>query len=337
MGVKYLNRLIRKACVNVLKKTPLSELQDKKIAVDISIYMYKYKQNGDLIDGIFNMINIFQKYNIEPIFIFDGKPPVEKEKLLNDRYIKKQTAKTEYNKLMIKYNELNKNINTRDNYNGNNNNCNYNNNNCNCNNYDLIKLEKELDYYKRNMTKLTYKDITDVKKLIHYMGENYYESHMEADSIIAKLVNEEKVWGCMSEDMDMFVYGCPFVLRYFSLIKEEVIIYDLYEILKRLNLTHEEFKEICILSGTDYNSNNIEFNINFIMKKYIQYSKTNKNISFYEWFSSQNYVIDINKLNQISELFNIKYVDLSKSNYVKGNKNHKKVVELLINYGYIFI
>lgn len=331
MGVKNLNRLIRKVCVKILKKTPLSELQNKKIAVDISIYMYKYKQNGDLIEGMFNMINIFQKYNIEPIFIFDGKPPVEKQEILEDRYSKKQTAKTEYNKLMIKYNELNKN-----NIIICNNDCNDNSNN-NCNKYELIKLEKELDYYKRNMTKLTYKDIIDVKKLIHYMGENYYESHIEADSIIAKLVNEEKVWGCMSEDMDMFIYGCPIVLRYFSLINEEVVVYDLNKILKSLNLTHEEFKEICILSGTDYNSNNIEFNINFIMKKYIQYSKTNKNITFYEWFSTQNYVININKLNKISELFNIKYVDLSKAKYVNGNKNHKKVVELLIDYGYIFI
>lgn len=325
MGVKNLNRLIRNVCVKTLKKTHLNELKNKKIAVDISIYMYKFKQNGDLIDGMFNMINIFQKYNIEPIFIFDGKPPVEKQDILNDRYNKKKSARTEYDKLMIKYNTIT------------NNNVANNNDYIISNKNELIKLEKKIDFCKRNMTKLSYKDINDVKKLIHFMGENYYESHIEADCIIAKLVKEENIWGCMSEDMDMFVYGCPTVLRYFSLIKEEVVIYDLKEILNCLNLTYDEFKDICILSGTDYNSNNIEFNINFIMTKYIQYTNTDKNITFYKWFKSQNYVIDIKRLGMISQLFNIDSVDLSKANYVKGNKNHKNVINLLINYGYIFI
>ena len=78
MGVKQLNRLFRTICVNGLKKTNLRELKNRKIAVDISIYMYKYKQQGDMIDGIFSMITLFQKYNIIPIFVFDGKPPIEK-------------------------------------------------------------------------------------------------------------------------------------------------------------------------------------------------------------------------------------------------------------------
>ena len=59
----------------------------------------------------------------------------------------------------------------------------------------------------------------------------------------------------MSEDMDMFVYGCPKVLRYLSLLKSTVVIYDLKGILRTLKLTHNNFKQICVLSGTDYNNN----------------------------------------------------------------------------------
>lgn len=321
MGVKYLNKLIKTTCKSSLKKIKLNEISNKKIAIDTSIYMYKYKQQGDLIDGIFNMITILQKYNIKPLFIFDGKPPDEKQDLLNERLKCKEIAENKFNKLSIEFTNLL-------------------NNNSNNNNIELTKrvnsLEKEIELCKKTMTKLSYKDVIDVKKLISHMGENYYESYTEADCIIAKLAKENKVWGCLSEDMDMFIYGCPIVLRYFSLIKEEVVVYDLNKILKNLNLTHNEFKEICILSGTDYNLN-LDYNINYILKKYIEYNNSNSNKTFYEWFTKQISIIDINKLNKISVMFDLNNIDLKQANFIEGKKDHTKMVELLINYGYIFI
>ena len=53
--------------------------------------------------------------------------------------------------------------------------------------------------------------------------------------------------------MDLFVYGCPKVLRYLSLINQTVVIYYLDVILEELHLPLHDFKQICIISGTDYN------------------------------------------------------------------------------------
>jgi flap endonuclease-1 len=317
MGVKHLNNLIKTYCKSSLKKINLNEMANKKIAVDTSIYMYKYKQQGDLIDGMFSMINVFKKYNIQPIFIFDGKPPIEKQEVILQRIKYKEFAENKFNKLSVEFENLL--------------------NNNNKNNINIDKLEKEIDYYKRSMIKISYKDVIDVKNLIKFMGEDYYESYTEADCIIAKLAKEKKVWGCLSEDMDMFVYGCPIVLRYFSLIKEEVVVYDLNKILKNLNLTHDEFKEVCILSGSDYNVK-LEYNINYILKKYNEYTNiSSKDKSFYEWFKNKNCLLDINKLNKILLMFELNNIDLNKANFVEGKKDHKKTVELLIKYGYIFI
>ena len=58
--------------------------------------------------------------------------------------------------------------------------------------------------------------------------------------------------------MDLFLYGCPRVLRYLSLINNTVIIYHLHSILNDIELTFNEFKEICVISGTDYNYNKIK-------------------------------------------------------------------------------
>ena len=46
------------------------------------------------------------------------------------------------------------------------------------------------------------------------MGIAYYESEGESDYVCAKMVKQKIAFACMSEDMDMFVYGCPKVLRY---------------------------------------------------------------------------------------------------------------------------
>jgi len=50
-------------------------------------------------------------------------------------------------------------------------------------------------------------------------GVSYIDADGEADQLCASLVLKNKVYACLSEDMDLFVYGCPRVLRYLSFIK----------------------------------------------------------------------------------------------------------------------
>ena len=85
MGIKYLNNFLRTKCEDSIKSISISELSGKKIAIDISIYMYKYESNNTLIENMYLMLAIFRQYNIIPIFIFDGKPPTEKKALLKKR------------------------------------------------------------------------------------------------------------------------------------------------------------------------------------------------------------------------------------------------------------
>ena len=99
MGIRHLNKFLRRNCVNSIKCISLSELSGKKIAVDISIYLYKYTGDDNLIENIYLMISIFKHYNIIPIFIFDGKPPTEKKTLLAKRTLDKAEAEKEYNLL----------------------------------------------------------------------------------------------------------------------------------------------------------------------------------------------------------------------------------------------
>jgi flap endonuclease-1 len=102
MGIKDLNKFFRTECGDSIKVISIAELSGKKIAVDISIYMYKYESNDALIENMYIMLATFRQYNIIPIFIFDGKPPTEKKALLQKRREDKKEAEKEYNILKQK-------------------------------------------------------------------------------------------------------------------------------------------------------------------------------------------------------------------------------------------
>jgi flap endonuclease-1 len=230
MGIKYLNHFLKENSLSSMKFINISELFGKKIAVDISIYMYKYASENRLIENMYLMLAIFRYYNIIPIFIFDGKPPDEKKELLIKRYTDKKESEKEY---YILKNLIDNNV-----------------------NMDEIERQEiicNMDILKKKFIYISKTDIINVKKLITSYGAVYYDAIGEADELCAILSIKGKVWACLSEDMDMFVYGCPRVLRYFSLLNHTSIIYEMNDILNNLGISQKELREICIISGTDYN------------------------------------------------------------------------------------
>ena len=124
-------------------------------------------------------------------------------------------------------------------------------------------------------------DIENVKKLMDLYGVCYTQAEGEADALCAKLVMKNEAYACLSEDMDMFVYGCPRVLRYISLLNSNVVLYNLKDILYILDLSLDEFKQLCILSGTDYNvKDKISNDIYQSIKLFQKYKKSEKYFAF---------------------------------------------------------
>jgi 5'-3' exonuclease len=81
----------------------------------------------------------------------------------------------------------------------------------------------------------------------------------------------------MSDDMDMLVYGCNRVLRNVNFTTKTATLYKLDDILNYLKLSYEDFKRLCIVSGTDYyKSNKNIFNI------YNSYQNSSNN-NLHDW------------------------------------------------------
>ena len=324
MGIRYLNRFLKDNASSSIKLCKLAELSGKKIAVDISIYIYRFAGDETLIENIYLMLSVFRYYNIIPIFVFDGKPPPEKLELIQKRKQDKKEAEEEYNKLK-KTLELNKDMDDS----------------------DKQEIIYGMDILKKKFINISKSDIETVKSLIRSYGATYYEAPGEADKLCAMLTVKDKVWGCLSEDMDMFVYGCPRVIRYLSLLQHTAVVYDMKGILNNLGITQKELREICVLSGTDYNlecdnSNNTLQNILKLFKKYHKY-KSKSNIDFYEWLINHHVEIIKNY-----ELLKIVYdmFDLNKNHYeiklfekikiVNGPIMKEEIKNILKSDGFIF-
>ena len=160
----------------------MADLSGKKIAVDISIYLYKYEADDTLLENMYLMLSIFRYYNVVPIFIFDGKPPPEKKEILIKRKEDKKEAQQEYN-------ALKKTLET----------------NTDCDETEKQDIINAMDQLKKQFVNVNKEKIEKVKELIRAYGATYYDAPGEADELCAMLVLKKIVWACLSEDMDMFV------------------------------------------------------------------------------------------------------------------------------------
>ena len=102
MGINGLNIWLRKNSRMGIKEINISDLSGKTIVIDISIYLYRFKSENNLIDGIYEMLLLLCSNNIKPIIVFDGKPPEEKKEVIKDRQNTRIEAQEEYNKLLKK-------------------------------------------------------------------------------------------------------------------------------------------------------------------------------------------------------------------------------------------
>jgi len=326
MGVRYLNKLFRETCKNsdAIKIINMNQLHGKKIAVDISIYLYKFVSENSLIESTYSMLSIFRYYNIIPIFVFDGRPPTEKKELLEQRLAEKKVAENEFNilKQKLEYDS------TMD-------------------EDEKHEITNKMDLLKKKFIYINKKQICAVKNLITNYGMTYCEAPNEADELCAMFVLKGTVWGCLSEDMDMFLYGCPRVLRYLSLMNHTFVLYDTKKILNNLEMNQNELREISVISGTDYNFKNQNKQSLFTTLKYFKkYKKNvtkNDSIPFYNWLQEntsyiEGYDYETYKMDNSMFILNNIILDSWYGNISISNKNimHSEIKEILKTEGFVF-
>jgi len=227
MGIHLLTSFLKNLKKNGSYKVHLNTLSGKRIVVDASIYLYRFKAMDALIENIYLLCTLFRVNNISALFVFDGKSTKNKESTLLKRKEQRDEAKREYFEIANKIERMSP--------------------------EEREKEEEKMTELRRKFVKVTNNDITDVKNLLDAYGIKYMNATNEADELCAALVIKGAAYACLSEDSDLFAYGCPRVLKYISLLNHTVVVYPLGKILQSVGMRFSEFQQLCILSGTDYN------------------------------------------------------------------------------------
>ena len=224
----------------------LEDLRGKSLAVDANNYLYQFlalirtQKGAPLKDSrgnitshltglMFRSTRLIHDYNIDLVFVFDGKPPKLKEREIQKRRQLREKATLEYEKA-------------------------------------LKVKDYATAFSKAVMTsRLTKPLINDAKRLLHLLGIPYVQAPSEAEAQAAYMAIKGDVWAASSKDYDALLFGTPKLLRYLTIhgreflpskgisrpLKPELI--NLNKFLSHHNLTREQLVDLAILIGTDFN------------------------------------------------------------------------------------
>jgi flap endonuclease-1 len=301
MGIKKMLKFLYTNYPNVIKTINKEELENKIIAIDISILLYQvviairnsgadmFTNQGEIsshILGLFNKTINLLKMNITPIYVFDGKPPHFKYKTINNRKEAKKLASEKLNE-------------------------------------EVMNEEDTIKYFKRTVS-ITKNQIEECIELLEIMGIPYVIAPEEADSQCAELVKCGIADGVSTEDMDIMTFGSTKIYRNLTSYKKEPIEISMEDVLKELNLNYEQFVELCLLFGCDYCDKLNDMKPELI---YQYYSKNKNLINTINNIKKDGYLVDdFNDYNTYKEYFmnppvkKINEMKLNKCDVVKLEK-----------------
>ena len=177
---------------------------------------------------LYRTVNLLEK-GIKPVFIFDGEPHKLKSETIKERK-KIRTEAIEKHEKALKEGKL-----------------------------------EEAKKYGARALKLTDEMVEDAKKLLNYMGLPVVQAPSEGEEQISGMVASGDLYGCVSQDFDPLLFGCPILLRNIAITgKRKVPNKDLYievnpekveleTLLKQLKINREKLIWLGILIGTDFN------------------------------------------------------------------------------------
>jgi flap endonuclease-1 len=260
MGIKSLTTILNAKCKSAINIRNLQSYRGRILGIDISIYLYKFLYStDDHLEGITRLLLRLLKNQILPLIVFDGKPPKEKNDVLVSRKEKREylvTKKEVIEKFIINKDEKS---------------------------VEELKMEiEEFQREKRENTKLENEDIEELlqknhdevrdelektvkriiyvrahhiestKQLCDLMGLPYIVCKGEADCLLGHLSREGIIDGCISEDTDVLANGGRIFIRNVIPDKNVVEEFCLEGVLAGLEMTYEQFMDMCILCGCDY-------------------------------------------------------------------------------------
>jgi len=252
MGIHGINPFLKALGIDCFFLLPLTVIAQQRVCLDALNMLFKYlpqaqrralEQNEDILDPICQkklltemkleltrLNNKLMNHQVTPIWIWDGVSKDNKTATKKERRKNRQT-------LIDEREQLRKEI------------------------LGLPILERSvelLEKYKNMSLKTAYfsnANIEALKIFTKEIGLPTIYADDEAENLASSLAIQRKISCVFSTDTDTYPLGAPVIINKFEHINGEVYIKGVFtlKILKHLDMTHEEFRDFCILLGTDFN------------------------------------------------------------------------------------
>lgn len=156
---------------------------------------------------------------IKPLYVFDGAPPKLKSGELAKRFQRKNEAQESHEEMKE------------------------------------IGTAEDVEKFSRRTVRVTKEHNAEAQRLLKLMGVPYIIAPTEAEAQCAVLAQAGKVYAAASEDMDTLTFNAPVLLRKLTFAeqrKEPIQEISLDRVLEGLEMSREQFIDLCILLGCDY-------------------------------------------------------------------------------------
>jgi flap endonuclease-1 len=223
----------------------LADLRGRRVAVDANGELYQFLALIRLPDGtplqdnhgritshlaglFYRTTRLIADIGLQPVFVFDGRPPVEKSteiarrRAVRERYEEEAVAARQAGNLARAYS-------------------------------------------KSTMTSRLTKEMTaHAKQLLRLMGLPIVDAPSEAEAQAAHMARRGDVWGVVSKDYDALLFGTPRLVRFLTISGREFLrsqgtfrpitpeLINLQQMLDTLAITREQLIDLGLLVGTDF-------------------------------------------------------------------------------------
>lgn len=237
MGIRGLTKFLREEASAAVKSHDPSYYQSRVIAIDASVCIYQFlsairgpdgepltSEDGKITSHIVGLLSRtinFLNYGIRPVYVFDGKPPEEKAGELDKRREARSAAEAAAQEAK-----------------------------------EAGDMEAAQRFEKRNI-RVSQEQVDECRHLLRCMGIPFVDAPCEAESQCVELAKAGKVYAVASEDGDTITHQAPIFVRGLTvslkkLKAEGVTEVEYRRVLHELDLSQEQFTDLCILMKCDY-------------------------------------------------------------------------------------
>jgi flap endonuclease-1 len=205
----------------------------EKWAIDCSCLMYRARAaNLSPLTVIATLLVRMRRAGIEPVVIFDGRPPAAKADVVDRRRSERAVAQKKMVEIQTTLKEQADTMTEG----------------------EKADLEKKHASLQMKAPQVTYDDKDAIKVFLHECGVRFATAYGEADDVLAELCRRGDIHAVVSNDMDMLARGVPLLIVPETNDAATLSTYRLNEILSGLGVTYEQFVDACMLMGSDYST-----------------------------------------------------------------------------------